>query len=213
VPHPADITDPTIAKAYAHPLRIEIMGLLDNRVASPVQLAAELGSSLPTTSYHVRQLASLNLIKLVKRRQTRGSIEHFYTASVRPRMYDEIWSRIPSIVKRAIIGGRLSQLGKEVLAAAEVGGFEREDIHLTRTRMTLTREGWEEVSQHLAGVLERLDEIKARDAERVAADPDAAAIEATVAMMLFETPLPAAIDGAGLDALSEDDLADIAPPS
>jgi DNA-binding transcriptional ArsR family regulator len=213
VPHPADITDPTIAKAYAHPLRIEIMGLLDNRVASPVQLAAELGASLPTTSYHVRQLASLNLIKLVKRRQTRGSIEHFYTASVRPRMYDEIWSRIPSIVKRAIIGGRLSQLGKEVFAAAEVGGFEREDIHLTRTRMTLTREGWDEVSQHLAAVLERLDEIKARDAERVAADPDAPAIEATAAMMLFETPLPVAIDGASLGALAEDDLADIAPPS
>jgi DNA-binding transcriptional ArsR family regulator len=213
VPHPADITDPTIAKAYAHPLRIEIMGLLDNRVASPVQLAAELGASLPTTSYHVRQLASLNLIKLVKRRQTRGSIEHFYTASVRPRMYDEIWSRIPSIVKRAIIGGRLSQLGKEVFAAAEVGGFEREDIHLTRTRMTLTREGWDEVSQHLAGVLERFDEIKARDAERVAADPDTPAIEATGVMMLFETPLPAAIDGAALGALSEDDLADILPPS
>lgn len=213
MPRPADITDPTIAKAYAHPLRIEIMGLLDNRVASPVQLAAELGASLPTTSYHVRQLASLNLIKLVKRRQTRGSIEHFYTASVRPRMYDEIWSRIPSIVKRAIIGGRLSQLGKEVFAAAEVGGFEREDIHLTRTRMTLTRDGWDEVSEHLAGVLERLDEIKARDAERVAADPDTAAIEATAVMMLFETPLPAAIDGAALGALSVDDLADIAPPS
>jgi DNA-binding transcriptional ArsR family regulator len=203
-----------IAKAYAHPLRIEIMGLLDNRVASPRQLATEMGASLPTTSYHVRQLASMKLIKLVKRRQTRGSIEHFYTASVRPRMYDEIWSRIPSIVKRAIIGGRLSQLGNEVFAAAEVGGFDQDEIHLTRTRMTLTREGWEEASQHLAAVLERFDEIKVRDAARIEADPDSARIEATAVMMLFETAPPAMIDAADVATLSDSDaLADVAPPS
>ncbi len=80
MPHLPEITDSKIAKAYAHPLRIEIMGLLDDRVASPRQLSEELGASLATTSYHVRQLLSMNLIKLVRRRPTRGSIEHFYTA-------------------------------------------------------------------------------------------------------------------------------------
>lgn len=78
--HLPEITDSKVAKAYAHPLRIEIMGLLDNRVASPRQLSEELGASLATTSYHVRQLLSMNLIKLVRRRPTRGSVEHFYTA-------------------------------------------------------------------------------------------------------------------------------------
>jgi DNA-binding transcriptional ArsR family regulator len=214
LPHPADITDPTIAKAYAHPLRIEIMGLLDNRVASPRQLATELGASLPTTSYHVRQLVSMNLIKLVRRRQTRGSIEHFYTANLRPRMYDEIWSVLPSITKRAIIGGRLSQLGKEVFTAAQAGGFDSEDIHLTRTRMTLTRDGWQEVSQQLAWVLERFDEIKARDAARVEESPDHPAIEATAVMMLFLTPMEAMIEGGGVAERGQpDELADIAPPS
>ena len=190
------------------------MGQLDNRVASPRQLSEELGASLATTSYHVRQLASMKLIKLVRRRQTRGSIEHFYTALVRPRMYDDTWARIPPIVKRAIIGGRLAQLGKEVLAAAEVGGFDREDIHLTRTRMTLTREGWDEVSKHLAELLERLDAIKARDAARMEADPDTAPVEATAVMMLFETALAELIEAGGPAALAEDDeLADVTPPS
>ena len=31
---PVDITDPRIAKAYAHPLRIHILGMLDDRVAN-----------------------------------------------------------------------------------------------------------------------------------------------------------------------------------
>jgi hypothetical protein len=154
----------------------------------------------------------MNLIKLVKRRQTRGSIEHFYTARVRPRMYDDTWSRIPSIVKRAIIGGRLSQLGKEVFAAAQVGGFDRDEIHLTRTRMTLTRKGWEEASQHFATVLERFDEIKARDAARIEADPSAAEYETTAVMMLFEAPSPSAIEQtAGATLPETDSLEDVVP--
>ncbi|MBV9212474.1 MAG: hypothetical protein JOZ25_02385, partial [Actinobacteria bacterium] len=36
---PVDITDPRIAKAYAHPLRIHILGMLDDRVASPSEIA------------------------------------------------------------------------------------------------------------------------------------------------------------------------------
>jgi DNA-binding transcriptional ArsR family regulator len=205
-----DITDPMIAKAYAHPLRIEIMGLLDNRVASPRELAIELGASLPTTSYHVRQLASLKLIKLVRRRQKRGSIEHFYTGIVRPRMYDDVWSKIPRVVKRAIIGGRLSQLGQEVFTAAEAGGFDREDIHITRTRMTLTHEGWREISEGLAALLERFDQIKAEDAARLAEDQDAVGIEATAVMMLFEAPAPGTFSDAA-EPSGVDELEDVAP--
>src|SRR4051794_35829610 len=184
---PVDISDPTIAKAYAHPLRMEIMDLLDDRVASPSQLAAELGSPLSLTSYHVRQLAQMGLVRLVRRRQVRGSIEHFYTAVVRPRLYDDVWAKTPPIVKRAIIGGRVSQLGQEVVTAAEAGGFDRDDVHLTRTRATLTPDGWRTVARELANVLARLDELKAAEAAKLAADPHAERIESTIAMMLFES--------------------------
>jgi DNA-binding transcriptional ArsR family regulator len=207
---PVDITDPTIAKAYAHPLRIEIMGLLDNRTASPREIAAELGTPLSNTSYHVRQLANLKLIKLVNRRQRRGSIEHFYTATVRPTIYDEAWSRTPGIVKRAIIGGKLSQAGKEVVAAAEAGGFDREDIHLTRTRTTLTRDGWTAVSEELLRMLDRLDQITTEDAVRLQETPDAEAVDATVVMMLFESPPPAAFNNAAGTPSRHDELADVA---
>lgn len=209
--HPPDISDPKIAKAYAHPLRIEIMGLLDNRVASPRELATELGASLATTSYHVRQLAALELITLVRRRQTRGAIEHFYTASIRPRLQDQIWGQLPTVVKRAIIGGRLAQLGKELFVAAEAGGFDQEDIHLTRIRMTLSHEGWREAGRVLAAALAELDELKAREARRISSDPDLEAIEATAALMLFETAAQTA--KAETRALDDDDLADIAPPT
>ena len=210
---PADITDPVIAKAYAHPLRIEIMGLLDNRVASPTQISTELGSPLSLTSYHVRQLVGMGLVKLVSRRQKRGSIEHFYTAIVRPRMYDDVWARIPPIVKRAIVGGRLSQLGKEFFGAAELGGFDREDMHFTRTRMSLTPDAWRRVGRELAEMLERLDRIKADEAAKLDADPHAERIEATAVMMLFESPPPRTFDSAHAPASTRGTVDDVAPPA
>jgi DNA-binding transcriptional ArsR family regulator len=209
---PVDITDPTIAKAYAHPLRIEIMGLLDNRVASPSQLAAELGSPLSLTSYHVRQLAQMGLVRLVRRRQVRGSIEHFYTAIVRPRLYDDAWASIPSIVKRALVGGRLSQLGREIASAAEAGGFERDDMHFTRTRMSLSPEGWQVVAREFSNLLARLDQLKEDEAAKLSADPHAERIEATVSMLLFESPPPSTFDAHGAGPPEHDDVADVAPP-
>jgi DNA-binding transcriptional ArsR family regulator len=210
---PVDITDPTIAKAYAHPLRIEIMGLLDNRVASPSQLANELGSPLSLTSYHVRQLAQMGLVRLVRRRQVRGSIEHFYTAVVRPTWGDAAWANIPSIVKRALIGGRLVQLGREIASAAEGGGFERDDIHFTRTRLSLSPEGWQVVAREFSNLLARLDQLKKNEAAKLSDDPHAERIEATVAMLLFESPPPSTFDAHHAGSTVRDEVADIAPGS
>jgi DNA-binding transcriptional ArsR family regulator len=211
---PVDITDPTIAKAYAHPLRIEIMGLLDNRVASPRQMATELASPLSLTSYHVRQLVNLGLVELVRRRLRRGAVEHFYTACVRPTIYDDAWAQTPSIVKQAIIGGKLSQVGREVFEAAKSGGFDRADIHLTRTRKTFTHEGWRVVSAELLGMLDRLDELANEDQARLEVDPHVETIDATVVMMLFESPPPDAFEsGRAGEPLRDDELEDIAPPS
>jgi DNA-binding transcriptional ArsR family regulator len=77
------------AKAVAHPLRVTILELLDGRVASPIELARELGEPIGNVSYHARALRQLGAIRLVRTRQRRGAIEHFYTASVRISLSQE----------------------------------------------------------------------------------------------------------------------------
>jgi DNA-binding transcriptional ArsR family regulator len=195
-----DITDPMLAKAFAHPLRVEILGLLENRVATPRQLAAELDAGLSQTSYHVRRLQAFRLIKLVKRRVIRGAVEHYYTATVRPTITDAGWARIRPVTKRALVGARLAQIGKEVSAAAERGGFDREDIHITRTRLHLTRDGWSAASRELKLALERIDAIAAESAE-LEHDPGIGSTEATLVMMFFESAPPGSF--ASSSAVSE----------
>ena len=206
---PVDITDPVIAKAFAHPLRIEILGLLENRVASPVQLAAELGAGLSQTSYHVRQLKHLGLIRLVRRRMQRGAVEHYYTATVRPTIPDSAWAKTPQLVKRALVGGKIAQTGNEVAAAAAQGGFDREGVYVTRTRLRLSADGWHKVSAEFANALERIDAIGAADRDATEDDPNVEMLESTAVLMFFESPPPESFEAGTPTDAEQDDLEDL----
>jgi DNA-binding transcriptional ArsR family regulator len=185
---PVDITDPRIAKAYAHPLRIHILGLLDDRVASPSEIAAELNAPLTHVSYHVRQLAGLGLIKLVRTTPRRGAVEHHYTAHIKPKITDDAWGQIPDVVKQNLVSGWVQQLGAHVADAVSENGFDRENAHMTRQAMDIDEKGWNALSKELAKTLDRVIRIMADSKARIEKDPEAETFPATLAMMLFEGP-------------------------
>jgi DNA-binding transcriptional ArsR family regulator len=183
----SDISDPRIIKALTHPLRIQILAALDERTASPSELADELGAPLGNVSYHVRQLAGLGLIKLVKRTPRRGAIEHHYKAVGRPQISDDAWAGTSATVKDAVVGSALSDLGAAVSSAAAAGGFSRADAHLTRTQVTLDDKGWKDLDGELNATLARVQKIADASAKRLAKAGEDAASPATVVMMLFGT--------------------------
>jgi DNA-binding transcriptional ArsR family regulator len=181
----SDISDPRIIKALTHPLRIQILAALDERTASPSELADELGAPLGNVSYHVRQLAGLGLIKLVKRTPRRGAIEHHYKAVGRPQITDDAWAGTPATVKDAVVGAALGDLGTAVTAAAAAGGFSRPDAHLTRTQVTLDERGFRDIDKELNATLTRVQKIADDSAKRLAKVDDDGAESATVVTMLF----------------------------
>jgi DNA-binding transcriptional ArsR family regulator len=185
-----DITDPRLAKAYAHPLRIHILTLLDGRVASPREIADELGAPLSNTSYHIRKLAAFGLVELVSRTARRGAIEHHYTAKVRPTITDAGWARLPAIIKQAILAGGIEKAVTQMAVAAEQGGFDREDIHFSRTSGKLDHKAWTAVSEVLQKTLARLDRIIEESSSRAESDPESGAEDSTVIMLHFGGPSP-----------------------
>ncbi|MDG4831794.1 helix-turn-helix domain-containing protein [Solwaraspora sp. WMMD1047] len=61
------LTDPRALRGYAHPLRMALVGLL--RVQGPMtatQAAEQLGESVPSCSFHLRQLAKYGLAERVE---------------------------------------------------------------------------------------------------------------------------------------------------
>ena len=81
--------DRRFVNAMSHPLRVRILAMLDERQASPNQLAGWLGASLGTVAYHVRTLLQLGLIELVDETRVRGAVEHHYRAVARPTVSAE----------------------------------------------------------------------------------------------------------------------------
>ena len=144
----SDISDPRIIKALTHPLRIQILAALDERTASPSELADELKAPLGNVSYHVRQLAGLGLIKLVKRTPRRGAIEHHYKAVGRPQITDDAWAGTPATVKDAVVGAAEDQARavKAALPAAVVtpDRAKRMDVNWERAA-----DLWDEVQAFL----------------------------------------------------------------
>src|SRR3954451_21858239 len=171
----------------SHPLRVRILAMLQERKASPVELAEWLGSRLGTVAYHVRTLHQLGLIELVDETRVRGAVAHHYRAKERPVVSDDAWGQATPIAKQAAVGGALQNIDEYARLAAAAGGFDRADSHLTRQVMELDATGWRELSEACTWLVTRAQEIEDAARERIAADPHADGIaSAGIVMMLFE---------------------------
>src|SRR3954447_16132058 len=181
------IDDPRYVKALSHPLRVRILAMLQERTATPVELAAWLGSRLGTVAYHVRTLHELDLIELVDETRVRGAVAHHYRAKERPKVSDEAWGRAPPIAKQAAVGAALQTIDEYARASAAAGGFDRGDAHLSRYVMQLDEQGWGEVSRGCADLVGRIDEIEAGARKRIERDPHQEGITlAGFVLMLFD---------------------------
>src|SRR5690349_7657239 len=58
------LNDPLALRAYAHPLRLALVGLLRREgPLTATQAAARLGDNVPNCSFHLRQLAKYGLVE------------------------------------------------------------------------------------------------------------------------------------------------------
>lgn len=181
-----DISDPQLAKALAHPLRVAILAELEERTASPSDLAETLGAPLGSVSYHVRCLHRVGLVQLIETRPVRGAIEHVYRVKEHPVITSDAWGQAPSIVKQAAIRAALGQVSRLVNRAALAGGFERSNMHLSRTPMRLDEQGWNQLAEKFDELLAECKQISAESAERVASGAHGEEISGAAVLMLFE---------------------------
>jgi DNA-binding transcriptional ArsR family regulator len=182
---PADAgeLDEALLKAISHPLRHRLLGLLDERVASPNELARELDLPLGRVSYHIRLLADLGAIELVRTEPRRGALEHFYRAVTRAWFSGDDWARLPRAARRGILGQSLQRIFSDVTSAVDAGGFDGPASLVTSKTLELDEQGLAEVSQVLESTVERVSRINAEAAERRAG---ADAIRTELALLHFQ---------------------------
>src|ERR1700753_853691 len=87
----------TAAAVLAHPLRVRILALLNERDLSPVEFCRE-GFAPPHmdvthVAYHFRELAEYGCLEVVEVNKRRGSVEPVYRGVGRAFCSDAQWSR------------------------------------------------------------------------------------------------------------------------
>ncbi|HEX2105992.1 MAG TPA: winged helix-turn-helix domain-containing protein [Solirubrobacteraceae bacterium] len=177
-------------KALSHPLRVRMLTLLNQKVCSPSELAEELGEPLGNVSYHMRFLADLKMVKLVRTEPRRGAVEHYYQALELPHVSGEDWAQLPTSLRRMLSDGVLGQIAKDLRSAAKSGGFDRDNIHVSRHAMVLDQDGWDELSALLTDVQQRARAIQDRSAKRLKKSRDGAGIGTVLGLMQFEGGTP-----------------------
>ena len=155
-----NIDDARYVKAMSHPLRVRILALLDERIASPVELSGWLDATLGTVAYHVRTLERMGLVELVRETRVRGAVEHHYRSKERPRVSDEAWAAAPPIAKQAAVASSLQTIDAYARAASAAGGFDDGSSHLTRTALRLDARGWNDLSRACLRLLAQVDRIE-----------------------------------------------------
>ena len=180
--------DSTLLKALAHPVRARALTVLNQRVASPSELAAEQEEAVGYVAYHVRVLHELELIELVNKRQVRGATEHFYRGTVKPYLSDDFWEKLPEDTRNGISATGLDVLNQAIKQAFEARTFDaRIDRHLSNLSLNLDEQAWREAGALLEACLKGLIQVGA-EAESRNREPGNPTIRATFGLMGFESP-------------------------
>lgn len=180
------VIDPKLVKALSHPLRADLLSTLSERIASPRELADEIGLEVSDVSYHVRELRKSKCIELVRTRRRRGAVEHFYRARAGYLFDDYEWERLPMAVRPGISASLVNLIVEEVGEALRSEAFEaRCDRHLSHTPVVVDEQGWRDLIEAMEGTLGRVLEIRAESRARIERDRTEG-FGATVAMLGFE---------------------------
>lgn len=161
--------DQKLLRAISHRMRVRILDVLNERVASPNELALEFGEAVNFVAYHVRVLAKLDCIELVDEQPRRGATEHFYRATRRVELEDHEWLMIPRTLREEIDVVSITAMAEDLNNSFAAGKFEaRSDRHWSHTPGLVDEEGWGQVRDLLRASQEAYMEILGASQNRIA---------------------------------------------
>jgi DNA-binding transcriptional ArsR family regulator len=184
----ASKVDTYLAKALSHPVRVRILEILNERVASPTELSRELELPVANISYHVGTLIRLGCLEEVETRHVRGALEHRYRAQRRVMVGLEEWEAMPIFARHGWASQIANVAFEDLRDALQSELFdERTDIHVTWTRLVLDEQGWKDVYQLLDQTLARVLEHHAASAARLAESGEPQ-LHSMFSMFHYESP-------------------------
>lgn len=180
--------DQRLVRSLAHPLRIQILELLTDHVASPNSLAGRLEAGLSDVAYHTRALDRYGALELVDTAQRRGATEHFYKAKPGAFVGGPHWRKVPRSVRGGVSAATLQTFFDKAIAALQAGTLDgRDDTVLRWMPLFLDQEGCGEVASILEEATKLMLAAHLRSQDRLSEGGSEGAVSTVVGMAAFET--------------------------
>jgi DNA-binding transcriptional ArsR family regulator len=169
---------PELLRAIAHPQRLAILTALDDRALGVTALVTEVGSDRATVSRHLRSLERAGLVH-----SAAVGNELVFETTALPRYDNAEWSTLSDVVRREALATALTRVQLATSTSLDDGGFDRENIHFSRTALNIGEGDFDRLSADFDALLDRVDEVQT--------DATDTSVQATAVLMLFEsTPAP-----------------------
>lgn len=183
-----DPIDQRLVRSLAHPLRIQILELLTDRVASPNLIANELESGLSDVAYHTRALDRYGALELVDTAQRRGATEHFYKATPGAFVGGPPWRKVPRSIRGGVSAATLQTFLDKAIAALEAGTLDgRDDTVFRWMPLHLDEEGWNEVVAIMEEATKLMLAAHVRSQDRLRESGGEGVVSTVAGMAAFET--------------------------
>lgn len=166
------------ASALTDPVRYRLVGALADGPRTLESLASELDASSAEILTHATLLERLDVLRATEH----GDGTRTYELQREPIIWDTAWGRLPVPTRRSIAAAGTTHMTRMATAAADRGGFDREDVHITRTTVRVDEARWRELSTLLGGMLHTLGDLEEAPAPDGATGPT---FQATAVMLLF----------------------------
>lgn len=174
-----------VSYAIGHRIRIEILALLNEGTRSPSELAQLTRQPLTTVGHHIKELVNSGCIELARIEKVRNADQHFYRAVELPFISDEKAESLPVEARQQYAAVILQALMAEGLAALWAGKMTSDPVWMSWRWFNLDGQGQGEAQEAQHEFWERIKEIDADTANRVAESGEPT-ISTIVAALGFE---------------------------
>ncbi len=161
--------DRWFVKALAHPVRVEILELLNEREASPVEMKRALGGTLNLINYHLKVLVDCGCAEVTRTEPVRGAVKHYYRALPRSFFGHRDLREVPASIRGGATEMALRTFSTAFRRAAEAGNVDSEDAILNWMSLALDELGREKAIELSETVLRGYELIAKQSRERAAA--------------------------------------------
>lgn len=175
--------DKRLLLALGDPARQRVLTLLNERVATAAQISGELDIPQREVVSHLDVLLENDAIEASEGDPDDDAV---YRATIRPFLDDAHWAELPVDVRRALFAQNIRQIVEHLAPALADDGFDDPKTHVSLTRIDLDHQGWDEVADLLAGVLEEVMDIHADSVDRVTRGESESTIPAELVVLHFQ---------------------------